>query len=190
MTELRTDFTAKDLDKALSGNTDVVYIAKYQLKEEYLNDPDKQSVWPDGTTTSHWSAAKDENGFPIVANIVVVTEEDLEDENSEYYGYDMSDLVGEQSEEFFYEGGFVANFGYFKPVGSWNLGDGHERGVVFEHQGTGRFFRKTGWYSSWDSGDWDGDMEEVEPVQVTITRYKSKSSGEVYEYPIDTSNDT
>lgn len=73
-------------------------------------------------------------------------------------------------DEFFYEGGDLEGFGNFKIVASWNLGDGHEQGTVFQHE-SGRFFKVTGWYSSWDTGEWE-TVEEVEPYEVTKIRYR------------------
>lgn len=100
-----------------------------------------------------------------------------------YYSDELIGIELTEIEDFHYEGGKIQGFGTFKAVGRWNLGDGHECGVVWKHEESGRHFRQSGWYSSWDSGDWDGDLEEVEAVEVTVTRYKSKS-GTVYEYPI------
>ena len=34
-----------------------------------------------------------------------------------------------------------------------------------------RYFRKTGYYSSYEGTEWDGAFEEVEPRQVTVTQY-------------------
>lgn len=38
-----------------------------------------------------------------------------------------------------------------------------------------QYFRKEGYYSSYNGTDWDGDFDEVEPYQKTITDYKVKS---------------
>lgn len=35
-----------------------------------------------------------------------------------------------------------------------------------------RFFKLCGFYSSWDGTDWENDVKEVKPEQVTITVYK------------------
>lgn len=35
-----------------------------------------------------------------------------------------------------------------------------------------RFFELRGFYSSWDGTDWETDVKEVKPEQVTITVYK------------------
>lgn len=37
-----------------------------------------------------------------------------------------------------------------------------------------QLFRKSGYYNSWDGGYFDGDLEEVEPYEVTVTRYRPK----------------
>lgn len=35
----------------------------------------------------------------------------------------------------------------------------------------GKFYRKVGYYDSWDSSDWDGKFVEVKPVEKTIIDY-------------------
>lgn len=35
-----------------------------------------------------------------------------------------------------------------------------------------QLFRKVGTYSSWDANEWDGALEEVEPYEVTVVRYR------------------
>lgn len=35
-----------------------------------------------------------------------------------------------------------------------------------------RHFRKSGYYSSWDSSSYDGELEEVEPYEKTVTDYR------------------
>lgn len=37
-----------------------------------------------------------------------------------------------------------------------------------------QFFKKSGYYNSWDGGAYDGELFEVEPVQVTRTEYQRK----------------
>ncbi len=32
--------------------------------------------------------------------------------------------------------------------------------------------QKVGWYNSWDSNDWSGDIYEVRPREVTVTIYE------------------
>lgn len=36
-----------------------------------------------------------------------------------------------------------------------------------------RFFRKHGYYDSWDGGAWDGTLEEVRPREQMITVYEA-----------------
>lgn len=51
-------------------------------------------------------------------------------------------------------------------------GDGDYMHVVFKVGD--QLFMKEGYYNSWDSNDWDGSLEEVEPYEVTVTKYRSK----------------
>jgi hypothetical protein len=37
-----------------------------------------------------------------------------------------------------------------------------------------QFFKKSGYYSSWNGTDWSYDFVEVTPVSVTVTEYKRK----------------
>lgn len=48
-------------------------------------------------------------------------------------------------------------------------GDGAEISVVIKI--AGRYFRKTGYYSSWGDSELDGALEEVYPRQVVRTEY-------------------
>lgn len=50
-------------------------------------------------------------------------------------------------------------------------GDGAQKWVVFSVGD--QMYRMTGYYSSWDSDEWDGDLEEVAPKQVEVTQYFS-----------------
>jgi hypothetical protein len=51
-------------------------------------------------------------------------------------------------------------------------GDGEYMDVVFKVGE--RYFRQDGSYDSWNGGEWDGEVEEVEPRQITVTRYFAK----------------
>ncbi|QIN94164.1 hypothetical protein PP459_gp069 [Streptomyces phage Wakanda] len=53
-------------------------------------------------------------------------------------------------------------------------GEGDHMAVVFRIGD--QLFEKTGYYNSWDSNDWEPDyyLEEVEPYEVTVTRYRAK----------------
>lgn len=37
----------------------------------------------------------------------------------------------------------------------------------------GRFFKKMGYYDSWESSEWDGTLTEVVPVEKTVVTYES-----------------
>ena len=75
-----------------------------------------------------------------------------------------------ECDEFFYGSGNLGDFGNFKSVARWSYGDGQEQGVVFQHE-SGRYFKVTGYYSSWDSSTWD-ELHEVEPYEVVKIRYR------------------
>jgi len=49
-------------------------------------------------------------------------------------------------------------------------GDGDHMHVVFRIGD--QFFMKEGYHNSWDSNEWDGDFNEVKPVEVTVTQYR------------------
>lgn len=36
-----------------------------------------------------------------------------------------------------------------------------------------QLFRKQGFYNSWDSNEWDGGLEEVEPYEETVVKYRA-----------------
>src|SRR6478752_9466588 len=98
--------------------------------------------------------------------------------------FDWEDAA-EYVDEFHYEGGMLPGLGTFKHIASWNLGDGNETGYVTRHEESGRLYRKTGTYSSWDATYWEeGDFDEVEPREVTVTRYVSKDTGKVFNDPV------
>lgn len=50
------------------------------------------------------------------------------------------------------------------------MDEGSAASVVFEIDG--RHFRKSGYYASHYGYDWDGDLEEVEPFEKTVTDYR------------------
>lgn len=45
---------------------------------------------------------------------------------------------------------------------------------VTDTDGDVQYFRKTGYYMSYDGCTWDGDLEEVEPFEKTVTDWKNK----------------
>lgn len=50
-------------------------------------------------------------------------------------------------------------------------GQGDDYWVVFKVGD--QFFKKNGWYASYDGGELDGDLYEVVPVQVSRTEYEA-----------------
>lgn len=104
-------------------------------------------------------------------NSYLFNEPDKDDFESEE-AYDAAyEKWEEDHDEFFYEGGELGKFGTFKEVASWNGGDGHEMGRVFQHEESGRFFKAVGYYSSWDASEWE-ELYECEPYEVVKTRYR------------------
>jgi hypothetical protein len=51
-------------------------------------------------------------------------------------------------------------------------GQGDEYWVVFRIND--QLFRVDGYWQSWEGGEYDGDLYEVEPYQVMVTRYRAK----------------
>lgn len=51
-------------------------------------------------------------------------------------------------------------------------GDGDYMDVVFRV--SDQLFRKQGFHNSWDSNDWDGNLEEVESYEETVVKYRAK----------------
>lgn len=68
----------------------------------------------------------------------------------------------------------VEDLGTFWSVDEWNLGDGREMGEVVKHEESGKFFMRTGYYSSWDSSDWETGWLEAKPYEFVETRYEPK----------------
>lgn len=104
------------------------------------------------------------------------------DENGKYVviGYEP---VGGNHVDWAYGDLYIDGFGTFENVKYWDEGDGRECGVVLKHLESGRYFAKLGTYSSWDSSYWDGDLVELEPVQVTVTKFKNKANGRIWSSP-------
>jgi hypothetical protein len=50
--------------------------------------------------------------------------------------------------------------------------DGSDQWILFKVGG--QLFRKYGYYSSWDSPEWDGKLVEVVPREVTVIKYIDK----------------
>lgn len=55
-------------------------------------------------------------------------------------------------------------------------GEGDHMHIVFRvaDSHVEHFFKKSGYYSSWDSSDWDGAFVEVHPREKTITVYEER----------------
>ena len=61
-------------------------------------------------------------------------------------------------------------------------GEGERRWLVFKvtpkngvvDDAAPRYFKKEGYYSSWDGSDWDGAFTEVRPVEKYVTAYEPK----------------
>jgi hypothetical protein len=49
--------------------------------------------------------------------------------------------------------------------------DGLEQRIMIIQVGD-RYFRKIGYYNSWDSSNWDGELVEVRPREKTVTVYE------------------
>ncbi|WP_040828953.1 hypothetical protein [Nocardia jiangxiensis] len=69
-----------------------------------------------------------------------------------------------------------APFRYVKLVESvGGMDEGSHRHLVFEVEFSDyrvRYYKKSGYYSSYDGTSWDGDLHEVKPVKQNITRYE------------------
>jgi hypothetical protein len=50
--------------------------------------------------------------------------------------------------------------------------EGNEQWILFKVGD--QFFRKYGYYNSWDSPEWDGKLTEVIPREVTVIKYIDK----------------
>lgn len=163
----RTDFTDQELwDHIQSGDAQTVY------QENAVNPfyDEERKKWvaaghPRDAIPSY--SLKDDEG-----NAIIISEQ-------------LSEL-----EEFYYEGGYVHGFGEFEMIDNGNLGDGHDAWALVKHVETGRLFRMGGWYSSWDSGEWN-ELVEVEPARQTVQRYKplGTSDDKAFEYPAVTVKD-
>lgn len=57
---------------------------------------------------------------------------------------------------------------YFEDYGGEGQGDDYW--VVFKLGD--QYFRKDGWYASYDGGELDGELYEVKPVEVKVTQYQ------------------
>lgn len=161
----RNNFTLEELKDALEEENGQVIQTDWVKNPNYEEEYKAWRADPKGDNYPSYYI-KDKNGDFVVDEEKLVT-------------------LGERGDSWWHEpDDYLHNFGHFKSRDSWNLGDGHECGIVFEHVESGRLFRKTGWYSSWDSGEWDGPLTEVEAVEYTSFKYRDLSSEKVHEYPL------
>lgn len=175
-TETKNDFTEEDLAKYVL--TDELDLDNFwdEEKEKYVFPVPVYKLPDDTEYKPHynkylWAAEKDNRGFPVIVGFET---EELDEDEAEEYAADN---------EFTYEGGYIPGLGFFRMVGNGNLGDGHEAWALVEHE-SGRLFRIGGWYSSWDSGEWN-ECVEVEVAEVKVVRYKPKGGddSEAFENP-------
>lgn len=97
-------------------------------------------------------------------------------------------LVNMEDSDFYWGEGapdYIHGIGHFETKTEWCHGDGHEMGILFQHKESGRFFMKTGMYSSWDSSTWDGPLLEVVPAEVKVIRFRpvDKPNAEPFDEP-------
>jgi len=92
------------------------------------------------------------------------------DEGNTYFnGYTLEEYIGDyENSEYKFRG--VDYFG--------GEGQGDSMWKVFEikNKQTNEVvnFRVSAWYDSWDGAEWDGEIEIVEPVEVTVIEWKRK----------------
>lgn len=79
----------------------------------------------------------------------------------------------------------VKPFGVFTTVARWGgEGQGDEAGMVIQHVESGRQFHVGAYYASYDGTYWgDAEWTEVEPIVVTVTRYKNIDKGNIHPEP-------
>lgn len=65
-----------------------------------------------------------------------------------------------------------------------NLGDGNEYFITLKFRDVGYIVQLEGWYSSWDSPQWD-KVSFAKPFTFTETRYKAISKSEIRDSKID-----
>lgn len=80
-------------------------------------------------------------------------------------------------EEFWYTLGSyewveIPGFGRLEVVEYDGGGEGHGEYIFCVFKIGDRYFRKTGYYASFDGSNWDGALEEVKPFEKTVTDYR------------------
>ena len=66
----------------------------------------------------------------------------------------------------------IPGFGRLEVVEYDGGGEGHGEYIYLVFKIGDRYFRKTGYYASFDGSNWDGSLEEVEPFEKTVTDYR------------------
>lgn len=98
-----------------------------------------------------------------VEQVQAAIADEFEDYESEFYsgmpadGFELP-MLGDTAYEVDSEGGSEGGGEYMHFV--FRIGD--------------QLFRKFGTHDSWNGNDWDGDLEEVESYEVTVTRFRKK----------------
>lgn len=67
----------------------------------------------------------------------------------------------------------VGNIKRVESVGGEGQGD-HQH-LVIQTIATGQYFRVDGWYTSYDGGEYDGDLYEVQKVERLVTFYEKEN---------------
>lgn len=103
--------------------------------------------------------------------------EDSED-NFDGWGSDLYSYIKGEGHYSHSDGAFaveVPGIGKVEYVDDYGgEGQGDDYWVVFKTVETGQFWRVDGWYASYDGGELDGELYEVEPKEVTVTQYEAK----------------
>jgi hypothetical protein len=66
------------------------------------------------------------------------------------------------------------DFEYIADDDYWDGGEDRYQGRVFKELSTGKLYKVSGYYSSWDGTQWD-DVEEVEAVEKKVIVYEAIS---------------
>lgn len=102
-----------------------------------------------------------EDELPDAQNYIDFIRDNFSDYVSEELLYELTSSEGKK----FTLGGKDLTF-----VTSWGgEGDGAQFTKIFLYEG--RYFKAYGYYSSWDSDQWEDDIVEVSQIQKIVTRY-------------------
>ena len=94
---------------------------------------------------------------------------DYDDENTFFGGYDLEEwLAGYENSEY--------KFREVEHFGGEGLGDSMWKVFEIKNKQTDEVvnFRVSAWYDSWNGTEWTGEIEIVEPVEVTVIEWKRK----------------